>query len=752
MSSILKITTFCLLVTCAAPALAQAQVAEPQSSADAIDTSGDIVVTAQKRSDRAQDVPISLAVLSGDQLTASKVTNVTQLGAQLPNVSLTAPFGEVQPAFVIRGVTMSDYAMSQQSPIAIYVDEVYKGVAAVQALQLFDLQRVEVLRGPQGTLYGKNATGGAVSFYTQTPQFDGTHGYASVGYGNYNRKLAEGAIGAQLSDTVAVRIAGRYEKADGWGKEIEPGVPDTGAKDNYSLRASIRYQPSTDTDIILRGSLGRVRSSGIPEASRNGPEGVNFTGTPAFDRGNLGFYQNAKGNGSVLKSNTESVSLTIKHTLSDGLSLTSISSYDHGRLFNDEDVDNTPFRIINIADLSQVNAYGQDLRLAYDAGPLQLLGGAYYNHEKVRFTERAEFLFLEGVYDPAHPLNSSCAQDEFTGCRYVNDLTQIKDSSAVYANANYHITPTIEVVGGVRFTHDVGRLPKYRSYLGFHDGTTGADLEEGLVTITESPIKRRVDNNVSYKLGVNFKPNRDTLLYASFSTGYRGSSFNGLAVISPAQITAASPEKVYAAEIGEKIQLLGRKLTINSAAFHYIYKNQQTLGSFEQSIIQTLFNAPTATIWGGEFDITAQPVRALRLNVSGGYLDGTYGKGIIGGVQVDGHRLIGAAKWTLNTAATVIPIDDNQYALALNVQGNYTGKRYFDIFQQDATSQPGFWLVNANASLDFKEKGIKVSAWGRNLLGKHYVTTMQDIRGFTNQVFTALGEPRTYGVDVKFTF
>lgn len=747
----IKLTTFCLSITSAMPALAQAQLAPPQSTVATPVMENEIVVTAEKRSDRAQDVPISLGVISGEQLSKAGITNVTQLGAQLPNVSLTAPFGEAQPAFVVRGVTMSDYAMNQQSPIAIYVDEVYKGVAAVQALQLYDLQRVEVLRGPQGTLYGKNATGGAVSFYTQTPLFDGTHGYTSAGYGNYNRKQVEGAIGTQLSDTVAVRFAGRYEKADGWGHEIEPNVRDTGGKNNYSFRGSLRFHPNTDTDIILRGSIGRIRSTGIPEQSRNGPEGVFFT-NPPFDRSGLGFYENAKGESSSLRSDTKSASLTIKQRLSEGLSLTSISSYDHGRLFNDEDVDNTPFKLVHIGDLSNVTAYAQDLRLSYDAGPLELLGGAYYNHEKVRFSEQDEFLFQDGTYDPANPGASSCAQDGFTGCRYVNNLTQIKDSTAVYVNANYHVTPKLDLVGGVRYTHDVARLPQYRSYYDFHDGMTGAELHEGLVTITESPIKRKVDNNVSFKLGANYKPNRDTLLYASYSTGYRGSSFNGLAFNSPAQITAANPEKVYAVEVGEKIQLFNRKLTVNSAVFHYLYKNQQTLGSFDQSIIQTLFNAPAAKIWGGEFDITLQPVHALRFNVSGGYLDGTYGKGIIGGAQVEGHRLIGAAKWTLDTGATVIAVDDERHSLSFNAQANYTGRRYFDIFQQEATSQPGFWLVNGNIALEDKKRGVKLSAWGRNLLGKHYVSTMQDIRSFTNQVFTALGEPRTYGVDVKFTF
>lgn len=713
---------------------------------------GDIVVTAQKRSDRAQEVPISLGVIGGDRLATKGITNVTQLGAELPNVSITSPYGDTQPSFVVRGVTMSDYAMNQQSPNAIYVDEVYKGVAAVQAMQLYDLQRVEILRGPQGTLYGKNATGGAVSFYTRTPTFDGTSGYVSAGYGNYDDRQIEGAVGTQVSDTVAVRLAGIYEKADGWVHEVQPNVPDTGSKDNYALRGSIRFRPSSATDIILRGSIGRTRSTGIADASINGPGGVFLTGTPAFDSSNLGFYENAKGEPGSLRSKTRNVSLTITQDLSSDLTLTSISSYDYGALFNEEDADNTPVRLVHIVDSSQVKAYAQDLRLGYDAGAIKFLAGAYYNHEKVRYGERFDSLFAFGTYDPTNPGAASCLQDGASGCRYVNDLTQIKVSSAIYANLNYSITPELEFLGGIRYTHDVARLPHYRSYWDFHDDATGAELHEGLVTITESPIKRVVDNNVSFKIGLNYKPSRDVLLYASYSTGYRGSSFNGLAFNSPDQITAAKPEKIYAVEVGEKIQLLDRKLTINSAVFHYVYTNQQSLGSLGQSIIQTLFNAPTARIWGAEFDITAAPTRQIRLNLSGGYTDGKYDDGVIAGVQIGGNRLIGAPKWTMNGGVTLIPVDDDLHTLTINTQANYSSRRYFDIFQQEASSQPGFWLVDANVAFQFKRQGIELSAWGRNLLGEHYITGAQDLRGFTNQVFRQLGQPRTYGVRAKLTF
>src|SRR5712672_2972841 len=187
----------------------------------------EIVVTAQRRVERLQDVPLAITALSADDLAARGVRQAGDITAGVPNMLLNSPYGpEAQPTFTLRGVTTQDYSQNQSSPIAMYVDEVYKAVGAVQALQTYDLDRVEVLRGPQGTLYGKNATGGAVSFFTRNPSLDSYDGYLTLGAGNYSDYTVQGAVGGPIIDhELGWRAAMYYEKRDGWLHSIEPGVP-----------------------------------------------------------------------------------------------------------------------------------------------------------------------------------------------------------------------------------------------------------------------------------------------------------------------------------------------------------------------------------------------------------------------------------------------------------------------------------------------------------------------------------------------
>src|ERR1700681_346877 len=184
----------------------------------------ELVVTAQRQSERSKDVPIALTAVSADELRDRGIRQAADITSLVPNMLLNLPWGpEAQPTFVLRGVTTTDYSQNQSSPIAMYVDEVYKSVGAVQALQVFDMDRVEVLRGPQGTLYGKNATGGAVSLYSANPSLTTTQGYVEAGYGNYNDRSARAALSVPLIDNVlAARVALYYEDRNGWTESIVP--------------------------------------------------------------------------------------------------------------------------------------------------------------------------------------------------------------------------------------------------------------------------------------------------------------------------------------------------------------------------------------------------------------------------------------------------------------------------------------------------------------------------------------------------
>src|SRR5882762_725301 len=205
--------------------VAALSAASPQS-VRADEALAEITVTAQRVSERLQDVPVAVTAILADDLDERGVRQAGDITSAVPNLLLNSPYGpEAQPTFTLRGVTTQDFSENQSSPVAMYVDEVYKSVGAVQALQIYDLDRVEVLRGPQGTLYGKNATGGAVSFYSVNPSLTTTDGYVTAGLGNFHDYSVRAAAGTPIVDDVlGVRAAVMYEKRDGWVHSIVPGV------------------------------------------------------------------------------------------------------------------------------------------------------------------------------------------------------------------------------------------------------------------------------------------------------------------------------------------------------------------------------------------------------------------------------------------------------------------------------------------------------------------------------------------------
>src|SRR5450631_3863072 len=224
----------------------------------------EIVVNAQRQSERIQDVPIAITALSASELVDRGVRQAGDITASVPNMLLNSPYGpEAQPTFTLRGVTTQDFSENQSSPIAMYVDEVYKPVGAVQALQVYDLDRVEVLRGPQGTLYGKNATGGAVSFYSANPRLTTAGGYVTAGYGNYDDRVVRAAASMPIIDNVfAVRAALLYEKRDGWVHSVVPGVDPLNGVDTWGGRLTLLAKPMEDLTAVFKVALSR--SDGTP--------------------------------------------------------------------------------------------------------------------------------------------------------------------------------------------------------------------------------------------------------------------------------------------------------------------------------------------------------------------------------------------------------------------------------------------------------------------------------------------------------
>ena len=305
-----------------------AQTAADETVADSME----IVVTAQKRSERLQDVPISVSAIGGDAVRKQRLTSADDLVSKVANLQLTSTVGDGTPIFALRGVSMSDYSLNQSGPVATYYDEVYKGNFAFLGVALYDLERVEVLRGPQGTLYGKNTTGGAVNLISHKPDLGKVEGYLNLGYGNYNRHQANGAINLPLGETVAARIAFTAARAEGWFRNQLPGQPDLNGTREYAVRGSMLWEPKDGTSFLLRASTSyqNPRNYGIFAAP--GPDGVGVGLYESLGQGSS-YFRTGIGRRQIesnytprRRARTYALSLTSTFDIGNDLSIVSVSS------------------------------------------------------------------------------------------------------------------------------------------------------------------------------------------------------------------------------------------------------------------------------------------------------------------------------------------------------------------------------------------------------------------------------------------
>ncbi len=761
-------------------ALLSAVATSPSLAADtaavADEALAEVIVTAERRSERAQDVPVAITAISSAELSARGVRQAADIVAAVPNLTVSSAYGdEAQPSFTLRGVTTNDFSQNQSSPIAMYVDEVYKSVGALQALQVYDLDRVEVLRGPQGTLYGKNATGGAISFYSKNPSLSSYDGYATLGVGNFDSRHVEAAVGGPIIDGVlGWRGAVLYEKRRGWVDSIVPGVKPLNGVDALAGRFSLLFQPSDTFFALLK--LSASRSGGSPygaHALNNDPNVTGFSG-------DIGWFQNGAKYAIDKNIRNDGASLKLEWQFAPHLTLTSVTGFDYGRWYEKSDDGGLPVYLDDPNTyFSSVNSLSQEVRISsHDTGALTWLAGAYYGRDAEHAT--VQFHFFDG-FPGAFSLPSG---QKLYGFDEYNNFDQIRATKAAFVNATFAVTPTVTFRAGVRYTKDdlsvrnfyalEGGLLAAPTTLLLDDTTTlwtqtigavpatYAQFQTGLqAQAARHPELGQSNSNVSAKAGVDWKPSDDVLTYFSFSQGYRGAAFNGQAYNSAEELTFAQPEKLNSYEIGVKSEWWEHRAVLNAAVFHYDYRNQQFLDTFALANgggtgFHTV-NAPKSRVDGAEVEFRAKVDADLSLGASIGILQSKYIDLFLHGAQRDGNRLIGAPNFNAGANAdwrfARLAIGD----LHLNLNANYYSKQYYDALNTERTSQDGYALINGRiALLHSIEHQYEVAVWGKNLADKQYLVyglpQKEPSDGGLGFDYALVGEPRTYGLELTARF
>jgi iron complex outermembrane recepter protein len=751
-------------------------------------------------------VPLGVTAISAADLFERGVRQAGDITSAVPNLLLNSPYGpEAQPTFTLRGVTTQDFSENQSSPVAMYVDEVYKSVGAVQALQIYDLDRVEVLRGPQGTLYGKNATGGAISFYSKNPSLTRYDGYATVGAGNYSAFAAQAAVGGPLIENeLGWRVALLYEKRDGWVHSVVPGVEPLNGVDALAGRLTLLAQPTESLTATLKVAFSR--SGGTPygaHALNNDPTVTGFTGT-------IGWFDNGAKYAVHKDIRNDSTALKLVWQLSAHATLTSVSGFDYGRWFEKSDDGGLPITA-RLDDpntyYSSVNAFSQEIRLAsHDAGAVGWLAGLYYGRESTHPTVQFHFFdYLQG-YPPGisgglpYPgFGFQLPNGNFLwGFDEFNSFDQLKDSRAVFFNTTFAVAPTFTLRAGARYTKDKVAIANFYALegglmsapVGFtpDGGTTlwtqtiGAlpatytNFQGGLAPQGPTTGLRQDNNNVSFKVGADWKPTTEALVYLSFSEGYRGAAFNGQAFNGPSELNFANPEKLSSIELGLKADLWSRRGQFNAALFHYDYRNQQFLDAFALpggagTGFHTV-NAPKSRVDGAEFEFRVKATPDLEVGSTLGLLSSKYvdltlhqGECVVGvapnctvpRICCVGNKLIQAPNYNASVDVAWRFAHFAAGDLRLYVDGNFYGKQYFDAFNTERDAQGAYGVANARLTLESTgTRSYAIGAWIKNLTNRQYLAYALNQgdadTGGLGFDYALVGEPRTYGVDATLRF
>jgi iron complex outermembrane receptor protein len=418
------------------PALAFAQAAPEAEPAPQSEGLEEIVVTATKRAQDVQDVPIAISALTGDDLVDRNITNTMDLMGALPNLQVTTAYGKTQPNFSLRGISVAnEFNSTTASPVGVYVDEVYQSLRASHGGQLFDLERIEVVRGPQGTLFGRNTTGGAVNFFTRKPALGETNGELSAGYANYDTwRVAGAAEFTLIPDVLGVRFAGQVTQGDGYTKDPFDGR-DYGTTDSFGARVTLLWAPSEAFEATFKLYASQDDPRGdAPVGIGQNPNGTNIVGYNRFDparpkgatpgRGLREDEVEADTQGEYYTSTAGGV-LTLKYSLGDAWEITSITGFDVAHYdLSPFDCDGSPFNLCAIRYDTRSKSWNQDLRVNYDADRLRVVGGFYAGRDRTETHNQPDFFnFLVedlgvpvGVFNPPIGVGIGIIPDGTAAC------------------------------------------------------------------------------------------------------------------------------------------------------------------------------------------------------------------------------------------------------------------------------------------------------------------------------------------------
>jgi outer membrane receptor protein involved in Fe transport len=729
---------------------AQSATAQPATAAPAASgPTEEITVTAERRRQDVQTVGASISVLSGRQLAVHNVNDAFDLQYQTPSLQVTPQFGSGQLEYAIRGVGFEDYASNNAPTVGLYIDEVAFPIPYETNGQIFDVQRVEVLRGPQGTLYGRNTTGGAINYVLNKPTQDFTGGL-TVQYGRFDSALVEGYLSGAIGPDLQMRVAGETQQGGAW--QHGPDGSLLGNADRSSLRTLIDWEP-TDTlkiEADLHGSHDRSDGLGtylyapntaqaledIPGAivtpvDPNRDDTVWGT-SPAFAR-EIGISPDSKPFSHI---DTAGISLRADQTIDAG-TITDLVSYDYAGRREYDDFDASELALADVYFNTRANVFANELRFTSNQGErLTYVLGLYYGNQYLADNYRGGFDQIYGVD---------------TSVRYAQKV----DTVSGFGQASIKLTQALTLTGGARIEYEQRRLLDFGSFF----------LEDGVVVNPNNSVGVQSTSYVkpSGKIELQYVPFGDDMIYAEVSRGIKSGGFTTYNTTSPKIGTAPfQPERLLAYEIGNKLDLPAADLRFNVSAFYYDYHDEQIQAAVlnpTTGLIGSIVNAPRSHLYGGEIEASWTPIRNLTLAQSVGEAIGAFDmfSSLLSDVRQNGvfvgiyrnraGEALPAPKFTANGSITYRFELGRDY---LSTGIDYSLRTTYNSLFGSLYNVAGYTLFNAHATFGPRDGKWTLTAYGQNIFDKRY-----DIdRNFFDagdDIATA-GLPATYGLRAAINF
>lgn len=743
----------------------------------------EIIVTAKKREQSLQDVPLAVSALSGEQLKQLGLTDPAQIALQIPGFQWGKQAGNSSPQVWLRGVGALTFFQTSGSPVSLYSDGVVLGTNAGYGFSLLDLERVEVLKGPQGTLYGRNTTGGLINLISVKPVVGGgTEGYLRAKAGNFDLREFEGAVGFSAGDKAAVRLSALSIVRDSWvnnqpenaayntgglpipsfAKPKGPGADDIAKIDMQSVRAQVAVAPSEDLYVLFNLHAGKDRSHRVHGKLIGFTDYTNLPTTACANPGlggpcsdMFGFVDsdNSK-EGFYNRLSTDEVdqwggSVTLDWAIGD-LTLTSLTSYDEIEREMPLDGDLSPNDSYVQWRYGDYDQFSQEIRLA---SPIEgrfrwMIGGYYFSSDQTSawghvFPDYAS-LFGVGFFSGIPGIQDGTYRNIY------QDSTNI----GLFANLDYDLTDALTLSVGLRIVHDE-RDVDYQAVL-----FNATDLPVDFITFDEAlnnailetiPLTNLKEDwqEPTGRITLDYQVQPGLKVFGSIAQGFKGGEVNAGAFFWP-ELGMVDPEYLTSYEFGLKSDFWNGRARLNLDAFYYDVKDQQvSILDPENPGVVVLANAGKQESKGVEAELQLIPLEDLQTNFYLAWLDAEYTQFETGIESYTGNTPPQSPEWSFS--GLVRYTFDLAFAeMALQTSFSYTDDVFWEPNNSELMSQEGFWLFNASAEFMFPDKGLVLRLWVNNLTDEEYYSVGIAAPPLFGLQFAA--DPRTYGATLEWNF